>query len=171
MSSRFCAVIGLGTNVRHITKSRRFKRMNMMEWRRICVHIKPKSEIKVKVLFSIFSTPPKNRVRVVTKHRSDLLLSPNLQVHSNVILSRVGAILLVSLTSQTRALVHTPRRNSAKKVYFGAEVEKNSVYCSIHVWKKSIELTCIHVLHVHVMCTTRVPVQNATKWDVQGRAG
>jgi hypothetical protein len=40
---------------------------------------------------------------VVTKHRSDLHLSSNLQVRSNVILSRVGAILLVSCTLQTRA--------------------------------------------------------------------
>jgi len=49
-----------------------------------------------------------------------------------VILSRVGAILLVSCTLQTRALVHTPRRNSAKKdlfgAEFGAEVEKNILY-------------------------------------------
>ena len=65
---------------------------------------------------------------VVTKHRSDLHLSSNLQVRSNVILSRVGAILLVSCTLQTRALVHTPRRNSAKKDLFGAEVEKNIQY-------------------------------------------
>ena len=82
----------------------------------------------------LFSTPKKScnflvLVRhVVTKHRSDLHLSSNLQVRSNVILSRVGAILLVSCTLQTRALVHTPRRNSAKKDLFGAEVEKNIQY-------------------------------------------
>ena len=64
----------------------------------------------------------------VTNHRSDLHLSSNLQVRSNVILSRVGAILLVSCTLQTRALVHTPRRNSAKKDLFGAEVEKKIKY-------------------------------------------
>jgi len=51
---------------------------------------------------------------VVTKHRSDLHISPNLLVHSNGTPSWVGAILLVSCTLQTRALVHTPRRNSAK---------------------------------------------------------
>ena len=84
------------------------------------------------VLFSIFYTPAQQvfsvLVRhVVTKHRSDLLLSPNLQVRSNVILSRVGAILLVSCTLQTRALVHTPRRNSAKKDLFGVEVDNNCI--------------------------------------------
>jgi hypothetical protein len=66
--------------------------------------------------FSVFSTPTKSPAQqvffvlvrhVVTKHRSDLRLSPNLQVLSNVILSRVGAILLVSCTLQTRALAHT----------------------------------------------------------------
>jgi len=58
----------------------------------------------------LFSTPPKTPAQqgflvvvrhVVTKHRSDLLLSSNLQVRSNVILSRV------SCTLQTRALVQT----------------------------------------------------------------
>ena len=77
---------------------------------------------------SVFYTPPKIPAQaqqgflvvvrhVVTKHRSDLHLSSNLQVRSNVILSRVGAILLVSCTLQTRALVHTPRRNSVKRSY------------------------------------------------------
>ena len=84
----------------------------------------------------LFSTPPKKSAHVVTKHRSDLHLSSNLQVLSNVILPRVGAILLVRCTLQTRALVHTPRRNSAKKDFpFGAEVEKN-----FHM-KKIIEFT------------------------------
>ena len=71
-----------------------------------------------------FFLPPQNPAQqgffvlirhVVTKHRSDLHLSSNLQVRSNVILSRVGAILLVSCTLQTRALVHTPRRNIVPK--------------------------------------------------------
>ena len=63
---------------------------------------------------------------VVTKHRSDLRLSPNLQVLSNVILSRVGAILLVSCTLQTRALVHTHGGTVPKRTYLVLNlVEKN----------------------------------------------
>ena len=50
---------------------------------------------------------------VVTKHRSDLHISPNLQVLSNVILSRVGAILQVSCTLQTR----TDGRTMPKRTY------------------------------------------------------
>ena len=74
---------------------------------------------------SVLFPNPKSRsagflvvVHVVKKHLRDLRLSPNLQVVSNVILSRVGAILLVSCTLQTRARSGAyARRHSAKFFY------------------------------------------------------
>ena len=114
----------------------------------------------------LFSTPPKIPAQqgflvvvrhVVTKHRSDLRLSPNLQVLSNVILSRVGAILLVSCTLQTRALVHTHGGTVPKRTYlvlnlvlkkikiFSMKKIQRQIYCYrssvpsvLVLWKSSI---------------------------------
>ena len=74
----------------------------------------------------LFSTP-RSAARRHTKHRSDLRLSPNLHVVSNVILSRVGAILLVSCTLQTRALVHTHGGTVPKRTYLVLNLVLNLV--------------------------------------------
>jgi hypothetical protein len=68
-----------------------------------------------------------------TPYSSDLRLSPNLQVRSNVILSRVGAFLLVSCTLQTRALVHTHGGTVPKRTYIYEYMTSHIIYtCNIY---------------------------------------
>ena len=96
------------------------------------LHLKVHSlKLGIKHGIKCFFLPPQKTLlirHVVTKHRSDLHLSSNLQVRSNVILSRVGAILLVSCTLQTRALclhsLFSQEKNYSRKKkihYFGVE--------------------------------------------------
>ena len=52
----------------------------------------------------------------------------------------------VSCTLQTRALVHTPRTNSAKKDLFGAEVEKYIQYYILIIFDPGTKLHVITIL-------------------------
>jgi len=52
----------------------------------------------------------------------------------------------VSCTLQTRALVHAPRTNSAKKDLFGAEVEKYIQYYILIIFDPGTKLHVITIL-------------------------